>query len=650
MKIIFFSENNNFKEDRKRFQVLTNYGERVSPLKKKLTIISKIKTITRDTFDSLICELKLENMSKFHVEIVNNILFHLENPTCYIFFRILEISYLYSFDPAFLGYLYSEIKKSIQKRFSYSCFFLELLYLKNNSEISQAVLKIMKQLAQTDKVGFIYYILTNGNPEYPLPNSTLDYLRETIAIESENPNDSSIDILKKTIEILNLSIKVKEKQSIFNSVKFQTDEFIFYTAKEFKFFEAELVIQSINKNSNDTKKMNHFILSILNGTERWFKVDRAKCFKGFYKVIDELDCMKTKTRTIFEPIFTGECGFIAFLDFLGLYIKGHPKIFKDLWNRIKKMKDPTDLKYYCRILLKVQPSASQISSIEAKSPSKFSLFELNFIGELMKFNILKTNYIFELLFFYLENRLIDHFTVLFETVARFLIFSNQSTDKIDLIFQKINSIKVSQIDKLLLEDCTSKILNSNSFQIDILSFFSWVFNNYYQKKQHPSFLHDLALSKKLLYCIFIQPNLFKNIQCLIYWVHIFQIEKDIYDFYLEMVGKFKTKSLLFKIVEILSNLKHKNGFELIYNRIKESKLKKEVKYKCYLLILDSVVKDKDWSILKPILEFAAENNNLEIKSMLFNIKEKHKINIPLPKIEDEDSFDAEINLLRNMED
>ena len=119
-------------------KILKTHSSQSTNLKKKQSIINRLKSLSNENFSQFLADLEYENLNKFHTEIINNILLNplIQNPSIKIYEnvfleirKVIEIIYLFSFDSSFFTYLTTTLKKIYSQNWAISCIFLEVFAL-----------------------------------------------------------------------------------------------------------------------------------------------------------------------------------------------------------------------------------------------------------------------------------------------------------------------------------------------------------------------------------------------------------------------------------------------------------------------------------------------------------------------------------------
>ena len=85
-------------------KILKTHSSQSTNLKKKQSIINRLKSLSNENFSQFLADLEYENLNKFHTEIINNILLNplIQNPSIKIYEnvfleirKVIEIIYLF---------------------------------------------------------------------------------------------------------------------------------------------------------------------------------------------------------------------------------------------------------------------------------------------------------------------------------------------------------------------------------------------------------------------------------------------------------------------------------------------------------------------------------------------------------------------------
>lgn len=661
----------------KNLKILSNYGNISSNLKKKLSLINRLKNINNEAFNALLKEMEQENFMKFQTEIVNNLLSNLISVDTTIYstiskiHNIVEIVYLYSFDNSFINYLYNELKKTYLQNFAYSSFFLEIFWLVKKPNMYEAVAAIKKifyaLIKNNDKTMFILYLMLSFCCFYPNDekyscnkgvinknNDEMDKkLRNNFSLlnnelltgelhkifsdfiknEIKEVNENDLEIFEQICALLKIDQKIVVKDETIKLIKIEPNEFLFYEniklEKDFKFYNLNLITD--------------FIESFLKNIKKIFE-QKENIFENFEKIY------KFEDKTDFEKLCT-------VLDFVGFFIKNNSAYFDMFLNKLKDFKKIEHISYLARIL-----SKSQNNKIRSylDDPNNLYYNELVLISEMYKFRIIKSDEIFDLLNYYLTNNYFDKLKILFSNLGRFLL-ANKSTNKLSADFiDKMNNYKCNEFDKLGLKNCLLEVINPQSPKIGILDFFSWYFSNFDKvKKNEISLFEKMKKSKKLCILLFLRPSLFINTHKMVEFIVLFDMVEIMIKFYLNILPLIESKTNYYQFLEVLSYLSEKTTnsdkyIDLIIIKIMDLKVSTEFKHRSILKVLESVSKKSFKTFCKNQIRTMNEiefQSDMEIKSLLFNLYEKNNISIQNNQKKDFDNdFENQILFMRDFSD
>lgn len=399
-------------EKRKSLKVLKSHGVQSSSLKRKLSIVNKLRNIASENFGALLGELSDENMNRFHSEIVNSLLANTRAGIGEIH-RIVEVVYLYSFDTCFTTYLVASLRRQYLGSWVSSCIFLEVFYLLRKRELEATARLILKNLKDS-KVSYVYYVLTSFEID-------CEIFREFVAKEIDNANERDIEKLQKIAKIMHISHEISPRSDFVDLVKIVDHEFDFYGVAEpgpSPFFHEQFTPQTL--------------------------------------------------KTIEQRMLD-----ISFLDFVGQNIQDKPYLVEKLW---KKRRNVNLIPSLGRIFSKAVKSCSGMVASLFSRPEMLRHEDLVLVSELYKFDVVKTPELFDMLEFYLSRRMIEKLCVVLETTGRFLLANKHTNRQTVELMERLKSLNCMNVEKIHISNCLSRILSPRMSRMTILDFLRWFFS------------------------------------------------------------------------------------------------------------------------------------------------------------------------------
>lgn len=581
-----------WKTARSSLLVLTSYSSKISNLKKKQSILNRLKCVTSEKFPDFLNELAEENFKKFHTEIVNNILSNqfLLNPSCKNYestfadiHKITKIVYLFSFDQSFITCLSASIKKLNFSSWAVCCFLLEIYLLvsnsrKNNTVSIESVAKtVLKNLKENRCIFFLYLL------EYFEVDKTM--LKDEFEKELKEVNENNLEILKKLSKIMGYNNDVVVKDTYVALIKPIDGEFDFYDETK-----------SIENRQVDTKAFGAFNPSLLKNIE-----------KG------EVD--------------------LALLDFISQNIYDRPDLVAKL---VKKKKQYDFIPYIARVLAKVYKNKKQF--VESLLAATDTEEDLVLIGECVKFLLVTYDEFFGLVNTLLAKDQIEKVCYLLQSCGRFILIQKESNSRAIALIENIKNSTMSEQNRLVFIHTLSLILNPGSSRLTIVEFFRYLFNttNY----RTSTIFSALKASKKLVLIIAAQPCIFDGGKKIAKFIELLTDKAEVVNFYIRSIPILypSNKKLAHEYIDVLGHIgKTQQEQSSILNRIFSLQIDKEWKMNNLITLLDKYGPIKHFDVYMKV----KENRNIspEISRRLFNLSERHHLE---EEPSDIDSFDQEM--------
>lgn len=578
-----------WKSKKASLKVLKSHSTLSTNLKRKQTIINRLKNVSNENFTMLLHDLENENLNKFHTEIVNNLLLNpmITNPSLKLYSnvflevqKVVEIIYLFSFDSLFFSYLTTTMKKIHSQNWAVSCIFIEVFILNlkikkslnSLTTVDNVALSLIKHLKDCP-IGLILYTLEffDCNPAI---------FNEIIKNEIKNANLENLSALKKCAELMGISDEIRIQDQYVHVITPLKGEFDFY--EDFK------------------------------------PIDRALLPKFTPSLIKNIEKKSTD---------------LQLLDFIGQNIYDRPDLVTKL---LKKKKKIDFIPCLARILAKCfKNKKTLIDSIIGSSNSESDLV---LIAECSKFNIIGSDELFSILYNLLEQNQVEKLCTILYSAGRFILYKKETNSRAIDLFEKIRSWPMDEISRITATHCVSIVLNPECSKIDILDFFRWFFNKSDFEKSE--IFDEIKKSKNFLLILFAQPGIFENKPHLLKAIKKSEMYETMVDFYLNAIEKTYLTSKTFSLDYVYalgSIVKSRVEQCKIIDLILKIRIDEATKYKMILILLDAY----DREIHVVYLQLIREKSYLssELESLFFNFCEKYHHEFDM---EESNSFDREL--------
>lgn len=577
-----------WKSKKASLKILKIHSSQSTNLKRKQSIINKLKSLSNENFPQLLIDLEQENFNKFHTEIVNNLLLnpHIQNPTVKIYEntfseirKIVEVIYLFSFDIFFFTYLTTTLKKIYSQNWALSCIFLEVFALnakikkiQNTQTIESVSTTLLKHL-KDNPACLVLYILESFDVD---PN----FYIEIIQNEIKKANQDNIDVLKRCTGILGISNDIKVENQYIPVITPMEGEFEFYEESK----------------SSDKSSLPKFTISLIKNIE----------------------------KKNYSP---------ATLDFIGQSIVDRPDVTAKL---LKKKKKIDFIPSLARILSKCYKNKRNF--IDSLLENHQTEADLILIGECHKFNIISSDELFDLLYILLNQNQIDKICTILYTVGRYILYRKETNLRAIDLFERIKSHQMDETSRIAVTHCISIVLNPKCSKLDILDFFRWFFNSY--DFENSELFKVIKSSKRLLLIIFAQPDIFEDKDRLSKAILDCGILETVKKLYLDSIERIysSNKVLTLEYIHTLGTIiKSFKEQERIVRFVLNLNIEDDFKIKMVIILLDHYNPEVHMIFL-PILKSKC-NNSRELERLFFNFNEKYHYEF---QSEEDDSFEREL--------
>ena len=469
-----------------------------STLRKKLSIMNKMKNIVTENVDVLISEIKMENLTKFYVEIVNSLLNNTKIQTFEDIHKIVRIIYLYSYDPTFMSQLTLALRKRATDSWITSALFAEVYYMMNKQ--LNPIIRALVKGCRDGPLLLMQYLLEC------FEEIDTSYIRKRV-MSLKDETGENVAAFNAVCSLLSMDLRLEPPKTFIEVISAEEGEFAFYSPPVDTKCEAE---------------------------ER-AKGEQDRTFKSLLNLIKSFD-----SNTDNE----------AYLDALGASLSGQ----NDLVNRLlKKRKNPALIPAIARVVYGLKKDRREvIAQFTGDIPTETA--DLLLIGELYKFNCVKTSDIKNILLFFFDRGDIEKFCCLFGSVARFMLTQKESNQTGRLILDRLKNTSFNSIERIMIDDCLATIHRYTQSHMDLRMFLQWFF-------REPNFschgvFSVMARSRRFMVACLLQPELFESEGMAAKVIKQAGMVDTMLDLYLAALPIYakRSKQQLFKIAGVLSLL------------------------------------------------------------------------------------------------
>lgn len=568
-----------------------------SNLKKKLSLINRLRMLHLDDFQDLYECLKKENLNKFYKEIINSLLGNNKIQKHEDVHKIIQIIYLYSYDSDFIILLQNELKTRGCESWVNFAIWAETSYLVNNSIMEVA--KMVNNLNKEDVFEGVYYLARYFD------DLDRNWLREVVKNVEKGIIEKKGELVYQE---LGLNWKKEGNVKYVNIIKPYENEFNWY---------------QLNIKSTDKIECTNLDNSVNN------TITSNEIISTFNKPISSVEIVKMIEENKEN---------IDFLKILSKTIDGQSELVDSV---LKDRKNSSVIPGLARVVAQFKHGQRElISRLLKYEVDQITENELVFIGELYKFGIIKVLAIVEILNKCLASRDICKLCILFENVGRFMLHSYNGNTYGRQFVETLKNIEATGSDKMAVETCLGKLFKPNRSTISLRDFLHWFFKekNFVDGK----LFKNLKKSKKFMLLCFMQPELFENEKLLAEIVKKTGLENEIIELYMNTMPQIMSisKNNLYHVANALGYfLENRTDCDIIVDKVLNNvQLPTLVKHKVALELLDHCPSEIQVKYLRSIYEATMR---IEIKSKIFNLCEKYGHKFLIENIE-EDSFEIDM--------
>ena len=563
-----------------------------SPLKKKLSIVKRLKCITAEEFPQLFAEIKTENLKKFYSEIISGLMSPMRAQEYQDIYRIVAVLRFYSGDPSFLSLLTATIKKATPSGWAQCAIYAEVHFLIYNEV--ESVCTMLISLAGKEVLYFIDYMLES------FIDLNCSIFENVVQKETKTLTDKNIGIIQSVCRKLGWSESPELPQNYKEVIKQEKDEFIFYTRAVSGAKTTSGTTRNISRSSNS---------------------------------VQLADLKKLESKV----------GDVEFLDALGVGLAEAQGLIPKL---LRKRKNRELIPSIARVLLHLKKERVElISRLTKTSPEYLSVPDVLMLCELCKFRFIRPSFLLALADTLLKKHLMESLSAIIEGAGRFLLVQRESNEGMRLLISQLTNAPLTDTETIIINDALSKLHNRSTTRLSLIDFFRWLFINF-DPNNSPVFSH-VSSSPRLLAILFSQPKLFPSSEFAAELIEKTEMSRKMLAFYMESIEEVLkySRQTAFLIIDIMaalvlkaSNLEQKQIIDTLHAKT----IPKEIKHAMIIALLDRC----DKSLHEKYVELIrSESPSLKTETLLFNFCFKHGC---LPNEPDVDSFDREIECMRDI--
>ncbi|ADM11105.1 uncharacterized protein Eint_021080 [Encephalitozoon intestinalis ATCC 50506] len=584
--------------------------KRNSPLRKKLSIIKKLKNINSESVEAIKSDLEKEDMSKFTSEIVTSILLSKVQSTDDIKSVVRVTSALTSCSD-FMRLLMSELGKIINhgieetEKYWLAAFFFDLQTLSRRTVDKEErrenlIRDLCNKISEKPRILFLGYIMENYKDE--LSQAEVSNQAKRIDPQTSEDRGGRLDVVARS-----LGIKVcDEGYDLKKMADVENEEFHYYTGRtaSLECYDGGLDIKEIRDyiimHSGDTEKLDALSKSIKN-------VNNQK------EVVFMLMQLKL------NPNFISSIARI--LKNMGAVAR---KVVAVLFREIYQAKNPSHNDVISNCLL---------------------------ISEMCKFREVSSDEMFGLLDYLFKTKNIEAYCMCLNGIGRYFLLNEATSHRIREFIERIRNYRASKVDFVHVNNCLSRLFSPSQSILcaDYTGFFRYFFRK--EAFDGDSLLWScLIKSKATLMSIFLHPWVFEDIDFLASVVHKAEISMQVMNVIIPsieiMYGYSKHKSIsLARLYSSLMLLENKDTWAYLVDRALQLKVGASFRCKIAMMLLQKMPIDMQRQYFSVLRDCVNKEESLDLKILFTNFCES--IGMEAPTMDYDDSFDEELNFVRS---
>ncbi|KAI5150257.1 hypothetical protein ENBRE01_1384 [Enteropsectra breve] len=601
-------------EERAKLEILKGHPQRSSTLKKKLSMINRLKNIADEDISSLVSDLKTENLQKFYVEISNGLLSATRIHSNDDIHRIVRIIYLYSYDQQFMGSIMSQLKKNCSSSWIYSALFAEV-YFYVHGTIEPVLKTLLKNLSE-GSLKLIYYLIES------FADLSSDVLKKYMIKEMSKAEETNVDLIVLICRELDIEAEITLNDNYKEVISLFSGEFDFYIKKS-NFEEAEKATRNSQKEEslgklNESVKSGIKAMSLKNLENKNGSEKPGKMFKKLEASINNIEV----------------------LDEIAVEISGHSGKICDLLAKTKKNELIPSI---ARIISRLTRGKNEIvKGIFSDVSGSFNRNELMLVAELYKFGLIKQADFCALLSELFSSKNLRELCLVLEIVGRYMLSQRKSNEYMRGLLEALRAAKTTEMNKLHINNTLAWIFQDGDKKFDITCFFQWYFTE--SNFRRTGIFEKMSKDRRLMAILFMIPTIFESSEFQVGLIKELRMEGTMRDLYYEELVENREipKQNAIKMAELLGLLCRQTHAKILEMIFSLGRLKLNERVNMILAVLKNSNEElrKEW--IRKLWEMEVCR---DIKYVLNNFVQEFGTNIDI----EEDSFGMEIEMLQEDE-
>ncbi|WEL38094.1 putative U2 snRNP component Hsh115 [Encephalitozoon hellem] len=583
--------------------------KRNSPLKKKLSIIKKLKNISSEDVDAIRNDLALEDMSKFTSEIVSSLLLtkvQSENDIK----NVVRVTSALVACGDFARQLTNELGKAIShgiqdaERYWLAAYFFDLQTLTRETTGKEGwreglIKDLCSKMDVRPRVLFLWYMKESYKD---------DAIQAEITIQANKVEPLAIEDDEKLAEMArSLGIEVHGKGDGFKKmIGVEDEEFHYYTGRT-----SSLECYS---GSLDAKEIRDYIIIHSGDSEKLDALSR--CIKN-----------ASNQKEIISAI---------------IQLKLNPNLITPI-ARILKSMGGIGRKVVSALFKEIYQSKS-IGHNDVVSNCLL-------ISEMCKFKEASADEMFGLLDYLFKVRNIEAYCACLNGIGRYFLLNESTNHRIREFIERIRNYKTSKTDFIHANNCLSRVFSPSQTMLnaDYRGFFRHFFRKEVFSEGSPIWTR-LVRSKATLVTIFLHPWAFEDIDFLASLVHRAGVQVQMIEVVLSSIEIMYVHSrhkciALGRLYSSLMLLERKDKWPRLIDKAFRLEIDTCFKCKIIIILLQKMPIDIQRQYFPIVRACVDSEDSLDLRILFSNFCES--IGVEPPGVDYEDSFDEELNFIRS---
>ncbi|UYI28305.1 hypothetical protein J0A71_10g22110 [Encephalitozoon cuniculi] len=600
----------NWEDELRTLGIFRVAKKRNSPLRKKLSIIKRLKNIGPEEVESIKSDLASEDMSKFTSEMVSSLLLGRVQSGDDIK-NVVRVTSALVVCNDFVKQLMSELGKAIRRgihdieKYWLPAYFFDMQILiqrtAGRDEGKGGLIRdLCNKIDERPRILFLAYLAENHKDEAS---------RVEIGNQSRKIGSLAIDDSSDRLAVAgrSLGIEVRDRGGGFNKIiGVEDEEFRYYTGRtgSLECYDGGLDVREIRsyiiRHSGDAEKLDALSKSIRNAN-------------GQREIVSILMQLKLNPNLI--------TSIARILKNMGAVAK---KVVTALFKEIYQARNTSHNDVLSNCLL---------------------------ISEMCKFREVSPDEIFALLDHFFKTKNIEAYCVCLNGVGRYFLSNEATSHRIRGSIERIRNCRSSRMDSIYISNCLSSLFSPS--QVALCADYRGFFRYFFRKGtfDRNSFLWScLIRSKATLISMFLHPWVFEDTDFVASLVHLAGVSEHMMKMIVPTIeimhrhSKYRCVALV-RLYSSLLQFESRDSWTHIIDSAFQLEADNVFKCKVVMMLLQKMPVDVQRQYVPAIRAYISEEESLDLRILFFNFCES--IGVEASNVGYDDSFDEELDFIRS---